>query len=75
MKKIKPLLYLTCLIIIFSCNPYKGFKGVNPKGMSKSKAPSQQLKDDMAKSDKKMKKRYDKEMKRKKRKYGHSIGD
>lgn len=75
MRRVKSLLFISLSLLILACNPYKGFKGVNKKGMSKSKAPSQQLKDDMAKSDKRMKKRYDKEMKRKKKKYGHSIGD
>lgn len=75
MKKIKILAALFIFLSISACNPYKGFKGVSKKGMSTRKAPSQQLKDDMSKSEKKLKKRYDKDMKRKKKKYGHSIGE
>ena len=75
MRTIKTFCILCIVGVLAACNPYKGFKGVNSKGMSTRKAPSQQLKDDMAKSEKKLKKRYDREMKRKKKKYGHSIGE
>ena len=61
--------------ILFSCgNPYKGFKGVDKKGMSVRKTPSQELKEDMKKSEKRMQRRYKRDMKRKKKKLGHTNG-
>ncbi len=66
---------LTLLMVMVSCNnPYKGFKGVNKKGMSTRKTPSQELKEDYEDAGKKMQRRYKREMKRKKKKYGHSNG-
>lgn len=58
------------LIVLFACNPYAGFKGVNKKGMSNGKAPSQELKEGYKKANKKMNKKYKKEMKKRQKRMG-----
>ncbi|MEQ8909674.1 MAG: hypothetical protein RIC95_10810 [Vicingaceae bacterium] len=65
-------LAILCLLFSFclACNPYAGFKGVNKKGMSNNKAPSQELKEDYKKSTKRMNRKYKREMKRRKKRMG-----
>jgi len=64
-----------CLLLLFigtntACNPYKGFSGVNSKGMKVNKAPSQKLDEDYKKQEKKMKRRYERETKKRERQRG-----
>ena len=61
---------LSICLALLACNPYKGFKGVNPKGMSNKTAPSQELKDDYKKASKKMKRQYKKEMRKRRNRMG-----
>ena len=62
---------LFILIIVFAgCNPYKGFTGVNPKGMKKNKLPSTELREDYDKKQKKMSRKYQKEMKKRTKEMG-----
>ena len=63
---------LFCGFFAFSCNPYKGFEGVNPKGMKKNESPSVKLREEHKKSEKKMQRKYRREMKKRKRKMGNS---
>jgi len=55
--------------LLFSCSPYKGFKGVDKKGMGR-KPPSVEVSDGYQKDQKKGKRKYKREMKRKRREYG-----
>ncbi len=66
---------LICIsLLLLACNPYKGFKGVEKKGMKKRKTPSQELRDDYEKLGKKSQRAYKKEMKRKHKKLGTKEG-
>jgi hypothetical protein len=67
---VKSSLIVLLVVLLFGCNPYPGFKGVNRKGMSKNSVPSQELKEDYKKKNKRMQKRFDREMKRRKKKMG-----
>jgi hypothetical protein len=68
MNKVIPVLLL---IMLFSCgNPYKGFHGVDDKGMKTNKPPSVEIREDYDKQSKKMKRQYKREMKRRKRRLG-----
>ena len=71
-KGLKGFAILFSLIIIFSCNPYKGFSGVTDKGMKNNTTPSQELHKDYKKKDKKMQRDYDREMKKRKKRMGSS---
>ena len=55
---------ILALASLFACNPYRGFSGVDKKGMKKNKLPSQALRDDYAKMNKKAQKAYKKEQKK-----------
>lgn len=61
-----------CLLITFllACNPYKGFHGVDKKGMKKNKLPSQELRKDVERQNRKARKAYKKEQKRLKKRLG-----
>lgn len=62
------------LFLLAACgNPYKGFSGIEKKGMKKNKPPSQQLRDDYDKAGKKMKRAYKKEQKRVKKRLGSEV--
>lgn len=63
------LLLVGVLMALISCNPYKGFKGVDPKGMG-NKPPSVRIADDMKKDQKKSNRKMKREMKRKRKIYG-----
>ncbi len=63
------LLIMCILIALISCNPYKGFKGVDPKGMG-NKPPSVQIADDIQKDQKKSNRKMKREMRRKRKIYG-----
>ncbi len=63
------LIFGSLLLVLVSCNPYKGFSGVDPKGMGK-KPPSVRIADDMKKSQKKGNRKIKREMKRKQKRYG-----
>lgn len=67
--KIKILLFFLTVAFL-SCNPYKGFKGVDKKGMSNNKLPSQEVKDGYEKSVKKQKRSYKREMKKRAKRLG-----
>ena len=64
------ILYSLIIILLAACNPYKGFKGVEKKGMKTGKPPSQEIRDDYKKTSKKSEKNYKKEMKKRKRRLG-----
>lgn len=68
--KIKKIALIAISILMIACNPYKGFKGVDKKGMKTNKTPSQEIRDDYDKAGKQMKRRYKREMKRKRKKMG-----
>jgi len=65
----KLLRFLFALIFLSACGPYRGFKGVNPKGMKNSTTPSQEIRDDYKKQEKKSSRAYKREMKRREKKY------
>jgi len=68
------LLFSTLLILFWACsNPYKGFKGVNPKGMKNNKLPSTELREGHKKSEKKMKRKYRREMKKRQKEMGNPV--
>jgi hypothetical protein len=68
--KIRNLLLILITTLIIACNPYKGFKGVDKKGMKTSITPSQEIRDSYDSKSKKMKRRYKKEMKRRRKRLG-----
>lgn len=68
----KSKVFLFLLVCLMACNPYKGFKGVNKKGMKTNTTPSQELRDDYDARGKKAKRRYKREMKRRKKRLGTS---
>ncbi len=57
-------------LLLSACNPYRGFHGVDKKGMKKNKLPSQEIKEDYDKMSKKAKRAYKKEVKRRKKRLG-----
>lgn len=61
---------LFSLLFTLACNPYKGFKGVNKKGMKNNTTPSEELYDGHKKSGKRMKRQYKREMKKRKKRMG-----
>jgi uncharacterized protein YxeA len=65
-------LLLILSLILIGCNPYKGFTGVDPKGMGR-KPPSVKISDDIQKSQKKGNRKMKREMKKKRKKYGAPI--
>ena len=72
--KIKIPIFTLLLFFVCACNPYKGFKGVNPKGMKKNKLPSTELREDHKASEKKMLRKYRRELKKRKNKMGSKEG-
>lgn len=68
--KIKLLSTLLIAILLTACGPYRGFKGVNKKGMKTRKTPSQEIRDGYEQASKRMKRKYRREMKRKQKKMG-----
>lgn len=63
-------LSLLLLLFCLACNPYKGSKGLNPKGMKANKAPSQELKEDYKKATKRMNRKYKRSMKKRLKRMG-----
>ncbi len=63
-------LYFILFSFLVACNPYKGFKGVDDKGMSNGKLPSQEVKAGYEKSIKKQKRSYKREMKKRAKRLG-----
>jgi len=69
--KIKNLLfYVAALVALSSCGPYRGFKGVNDKGMKNNEMPSERVRDDYKKSEKKMQRQYNREMRKRAKRLG-----
>lgn len=68
-KKVVGLL-MVLLLLISACNPYRGFKGVDKKGMKKNKLPSQELRQDYEKMNKRARRAYKKETKQRKKRLG-----
>lgn len=58
------------LLFTLACNPYKGFTGVNKKGMKNNTTPSEELYDGHKKSTKRMQRKYDREMKKRRKRMG-----
>lgn len=71
-KGLKLISILFCLLIVFSCNSYKGANGINDKGMKNNTTPSQEIHNDYKKKGKKMQRQYDREMKKRKKRMGTS---
>lgn len=70
MKSKTVVFVLFALMFTVSCNPYKGFKGVNKKGMKYNTTPSEELYDNQKKSTKRMQRKYDREMKKRRKRMG-----
>lgn len=68
--KISVIVILFSIITLSACNPYKGFKGVNKKGMKYNTTPSEELYDNQKKSSKRMQRQYDREMKKRRKRMG-----
>ena len=68
--KIKLALYIGILLFLTACGPYRGFKGVDKKGMKNNELPSQTIRKDYKHSEKKMKRQYKREMKKKAKRLG-----
>jgi len=64
------ILLISLLLILSSCNPYRGFEGVKTDEIRGKKPPSQKIREGHKKSEKRMRKSYKREMKRKARKMG-----
>ena len=64
------IFYFLLFVSLLGCNPYKGFKGVDDKGMSNGKLPSQEVKSGYEKSIKKQKRAYKREMKKRAKRLG-----
>lgn len=75
MRKSKNLFILSiaCLCLL-ACNPYRGFRGVDKKGMKRGKLPSQELKGDYDKLNKKAQRKYRREMKKNHKRLGTPEG-
>jgi hypothetical protein len=70
MKNKVVVLVLFSLLFTVACNPYKGFKGVNKKGMKYNSTPSEELYDNQKKSSKRMNRQYKREMKKRRKRMG-----
>ena len=57
------------ILSLLACNPYKGFKGVDKKGMGNT-LPSQQVKQGYEKSTKKQARAYKREMRKRAKRMG-----
>ena len=68
--RINLIVTLLILIVAASCNPYKGFRGVDKKGMKKNKPPSQELREDYEKMNKKSSRAYKREARKRKKRLG-----
>lgn len=67
--KIRVLSIVLFLFTFIACNPYKGFSGVDDKGMGR-KPPSVKMTESFEKSQKKSNRRFKKEMKKRQKKLG-----
>lgn len=69
--KIKKLIFFVATLFLFSsCGPYRGFKGVNDKGMKNNEMPSERVRKDYKKSEKKMQRQYNREMRKRAKRLG-----
>ncbi len=68
--KIKTFLFICIALILNACGPYRGFKGVNKKGMKNNEMPSETIRKDYKKSEKKMKRQYKRETKKRAKRLG-----
>ena len=70
--KINKYIFISLLAAFFllGCNPYKGSIGVDKKGMKKNKLPSQELRQDYDKMNRRARKAYKKEQKKRKKRLG-----
>jgi hypothetical protein len=62
--KSRHILLLLAVACCFACSPYRGFSGVTTKGMKRNKLPSQELRQNYEKMNRKARKAYRKEQKR-----------
>ena len=67
------ILSLICICLI-ACSPYRGFRGVDKKGMKRGTLPSQQLKGDYEKLNKRAQRKYRREMKKNYKRLGTPEG-
>jgi len=65
-------LFIAFLISMASCNPYKGFKGVDDKGMGR-KAPSIEMTESFEKVNKKNNRKMKRKMKKRQKRMGAPI--
>lgn len=71
--KVKPSLFLLLLFGLVSCyNPYKGFDGVDDKGMGRT-PPSMKLSKSYDKKQKRMERKHRKMMKKRRREMGTPV--
>ena len=69
--KIRNLLVIIITALLLSaCGPYRGFKGVNDKGMKNNEMPSERVRKDYKKSEKKMQRQYNREMRKRAKRLG-----
>lgn len=63
-------IYIIVIILFASCGPYRGFKGVSPKGMKNNEMPSESVRKDYRKSERKMQRQYNREMRKRAKRLG-----
>ena len=63
-------IYLIFIILLTSCGPYRGFKGVDPKGMKNNEMPSESVRKGFKKSERKMQRQYNREMRKRAKRLG-----
>lgn len=69
-------IYISFLLgfIFISCSPYRGFSGVTDKGMKRNKLPSQELREDYEKMNRKARRAYKRQKRKTKKRLGTNEG-
>jgi len=70
MKIKSPLFIFLSVLLLSACGPYRGFTGVNDKGMKKNEMPSERVRKDYKKSERKMQRQYNREMRKRAKRLG-----
>lgn len=70
MKTRQLIIFISTILLFLSCGPYRGFKGVNDKGMKNNEMPSERVRDDYRKKEKKMQRQYNTEMRKRAKRLG-----
>tara|TARA_R100001015_G_C4595934_1_gene151130 strand:+ start:495 stop:749 length:255 start_codon:yes stop_codon:yes gene_type:complete len=68
----RSLLYIVLIVsvVLLGCNPYPGFSGVSRKGMKKGKLPSQELRQNYDKVNRKAQRAYKRQQRKTKKRLG-----